>query len=166
MRTGSFFLGALLMLMAACSNEPGNEASSPSPLLTADSDRLWILARASRVGDGRQCKDLYLNSGDTRYRGLEQQCDFWSRDYADYLRINGFPTIDHQHLTDPSYWQWYIDKRSHVQTCRNSLGVLPVQSPIAERGEHYRQRNKCDPYDDAVINQKQSLADDLGIRYP
>ena len=166
MRTGLFFLGALLMLIAACSNESGNEASSPSPLLTADSDHLWILARASRVGDGRKCKDLYLNSDDPRYQGLEEQCDFWSRHYADYLRINGFPTIEQQHLKEPVYWQWYLNKRRTQLDCVNALGIPAVTVRGAEREAHRRRKNECDPYDDAVNNQKQSPVYDLGIRYP
>lgn len=165
MRTGSFFLGALLMLMAACSSEPGNEASSPSPLLTADSDRLWILARASRVGDGRQCKDLYLTPDDPRYRGLARQCDFWARDYADYLRINGFSSVAHTHLKDPAYWRWYIDKRGAVSFCKSALGDLPVGlRDQNQRTAHQYQKNQCDPYDDARNNLKLTPAE-LGINF-
>lgn len=164
MKSAILFVVAFLVLMTGCADETANEASLPSPLLTADSDRLWILARASRAGDGRKCKDLYLNPDDPRYQGLEQQCDSWTRDYADYLRINGFPTIEYQHLKEAVYWQWYLDKRQQISDCLTSVGNLSLTARGPERAEHARRRNECDPYDDARNNQELTPAD-LGIRF-
>ena len=157
-------LGFLTCLAAACSEEPADSASSPSPLLTADSDRLWILLRASRVGDGRVCKELYLQADDPRYQGRIQQCDFWTRDYADYLRINGFPTIEHQHLKEPAYWKWYLDKRGAISDCKTAIGNVCLRATSAESAEHTRRRRACDPYDDARNNQDLTPAD-LRIRF-
>ena len=158
-------LGLLTCLAAACTEEPADSASSPSPLLTADLDRLWVLARASRVGDGRECKELYLQPDDPRYQGRIRQCDFWTRDYADYLRLNGFSTIEHLHLQEPAYWQWYLDKRSRISDCRKALTTLAIPSTGEQRAVHRRRRNACDPYDDALNNQDR-LPNELGIQYP
>lgn len=158
-------LGLLTCLAAACTEEPADSASSPSPLLTADLDRLWILARASRVGDGRECKELYLQPDDPRYQGRIQQCDFWTRDYADYLRINGFLTIEHQHLKEPVYWKWYLDKRGAISDCKTAIGNVSLRATSVENAEHTRRRRACDPYDDSFYNNKLSISDDLGIRY-
>ncbi len=152
------------MLIAACGDEPAIEASSPSPLVNADSDRLWILSRASRVGDARKCADLYLKPDDPRYQGLTPQCDFWTRDYADYLRLNGFPTIEYAHLQDRVYWEWYLDKRQQISACLTAIGNLSLTARGPERADHSRRRNECDPYDDARNNQKRTPTE-LGIRY-
>jgi hypothetical protein len=157
-------LGILLSVLVGCSNEAPPDATLPSPLLTADSDRLWVLLRASRVGDGRECPEHYLRPDDARYQGLAQKCGFWTRNFTDYLRINDYPTIEYQHLQQRVYWQWYIDKRNTIQECRNTLGALPIPSPIETREEHYRLRNQCDPYDDARNNLKQTPSE-LRIRY-
>lgn len=153
----------LLLVIAACGDEPPIDA--PSPLLTADSDRLWILLRASRVGNGVKCSEFFQHPEDPRYKGLRSSCDVWTRNVADYLRVNGFPTVEYQHLQQRAYWQWFDHTRNTIQDCRNRLGVLPVPSSIEWREEHYRSRNECDPYDHLRNNQHRTPAD-LGIRYP
>ncbi len=149
-----------------CSDDVRVGMTSPSPLLMADSDHLWILARASRVGDGRTCKELYLAPQDSRYQGLAQKCDSWTRNYADYLRLNGLPTIEYAHLQDPVYWAWYLDKRQQISDCVAASGNVSLRATSAERADHTRRRRACDPYDDALYNEKRSPIDDLGIRYP
>ncbi len=158
-------LTMLIALVAACGKTPPDEATLPSPLLSGDTDRLWILARASRVGDGRECKELYLTPDDPRYQGLVQKCDSWSRNYADYLRTNGYPTVVHPHLHDPSYWRWFSAKREQILGCKDRHASPPVGTPRAQRNEVRRLRNQCDPYDDALQNQALSPTD-LGVRYP
>ena len=158
-------LTMLIALVAACGKTPPEEATLPSPLLSGDTDRLWILARASRVGDGRECKELYLTPDDPRYQGLMQKCDSWTRNYADYLRINGYPTVEHPHLQETPYWSWYKEKRSSISDCWQQVGNLKIPSTSAERAEHSRNRNACDPYDDALNNQN-LLPNQLGIQYP
>ena len=158
-------LGFLLVLVAACGDEPAIEASSPSPLVNAHSDRLWILSRTSRVGDARKCADLYLKPDDPRYQGMTPQCDFWTRDYADYLRLNGFPTIEFTHLQDRVYWEWYLDKRQQISDCVAAIGNVSLRATSTERADHTRRRRACDPYDDALYNKSRSPTNDLGIRY-
>lgn len=154
-----------LVLLAACGDEPAVEATLPSPLPGADPDRLWILLRASRVGDGRKCADLYLMPEDPRYRELKQQCDFWTRDYADYLRLNGFPTIESAHLQEPVYWQWYLSKRQQSADCVRALGNVPLRASSTERADHTQRRRACDTYDNELYNKKRSPIDSFGIRY-
>ena len=161
---GRYVAWGILLLLAAC-GEPTPEApSTPSPLIGADSDHLWILARASLVGDGRDCKDLYLNPDDPRYEGLAQKCDAWSRHYADYLALNGFPTVEHGHLQDPAYWRWYLGMRQTISDCWQAIGNLPVTANGEQRAAHAGRRHACDPYDDALKNSNQTPAE-LGIRH-
>ena len=47
---------AVALLAVACEQAALEPKSTPSPVIGAESDRLWILARASKFGDGRRCK--------------------------------------------------------------------------------------------------------------
>lgn len=154
-----------IAVLSGCAEETPPGATLASPLLAADRDRLWILLRASRLGDGRDCQQHYLVPGDPRYQGLEQKCDFWTRNFVDYLALNGFPTVEHQHLQHKAYWQWFVAKRAEIQACRNTLGVLSIPSTAEARKEHYRHRNQCDPFDDAINNRKLTPTE-LRIQYP
>lgn len=161
----SLLIAQLCLILVACSGAPSDEPASPSPLIEGDSDRLWILARASRVGDGKECKELYSQPDDPRYQEKSKSCDGWSRHYADYLRVNGFPTVEYQHLMDPAYWRWYLAKRQQISDCKEALGYLPVGLRDADkRKEHQFQKNHCDPYDHARNNQKMT-PESLGIRF-
>lgn len=153
-----------VLLVTACGKAPTEQASVPSPLTTAHGDRLWMLARASKVGDGRECKELYLAPDDPRYQSRVQQCDYWSRHYAEYLSLNGFPTIEHRHLQAPGYWQWFLAKRQSISDCWSVVGTLPVTANGEERAAHTRARKACDPYDNVVHNEGE-LPDELGIRH-
>ena len=160
-----FITVVFVLLLAACGKAPPDGPSVPSPLIGADSDRLWILARASKVGDGRECKELYLNPEDPRYRGLAQKCDAWSRDYADYLAINGFPIVEYLHLQDPAYWRWYLEMRQQISDCKERLGNLPIGLRDADRRrQHQYDRNECDPYTH-VTNNEGVAPNALGIRH-
>lgn len=160
-----WIVAVAVSILVACGERASEESTSPSPLIGADSDRLWILARSSRVGDGRECRDLYLSPDDPRFQGIEGKCDAWSRNYAEYLRLNGFATVEHSHLHDSAYWRWYLGMREAISDCREELGTLPVTADGAARARHAQQRNACDPYDDATKNNEQTTVD-LGIRHP
>lgn len=159
-----WFVFLAVALLVACGEAEREVAITPSPLIGADSDRLWILARSSKVGDGRECKELYLNVDDPRYQGLKQKCDHWSRNYADYLALNGFDTAEYRHLQDPAYWRWYIGMRESISACRSNVGSLSVTATSAERAAYDQARHACDPFDDAIKNGNQSPVD-LGIRH-
>ena len=156
------FLAAALLV--ACGESEPEVASTPSPLIGADSDRLWILARSSKVGDGRECKALYLDPEEPRYQGLKPKCDHWSRNYADYLGLNGFDTVEYRHLQDPAYWRWYLGMRESISACRSAIGSLSVTATSAERAAYDQARHTCDPFDDAIKNDG-IMPDELGIRH-
>ena len=154
----------LVCLAASACGPPPAPIVSPSPLIDFDRDRLWVLLRASRVGDGRLCADYYLARTDSRYTPRAAQCDNWSRDFADYLRLNGLPTVEPAHLQTPAYWSWYRQTRDRIGTCKKDVGYLAPDATGADRAEHTRQKNACDPYDDARKNQ-QLTPELLGIRF-
>ena len=146
---------------SACGPPP---AAIPSPLIDFDRDRLWVLLRASRVGDGRLCTDYYLAREDPRYTPRASECDNWTHDFADYLRLNGLPTVAPAHLQTPAYWSWYRQTRDRIGTCKKDVGYLAPDASGAQQLEHTQQRNACDPYDDARKNQQLTPAL-LGIRF-
>ncbi len=154
----------LVCLAASACGPPPAAIVSPSPLIDFDRDRLWVLLRASRVGDGRLCADYYLARTDSRYTPRAARCDNWSRDFADYLRLNGLPTVEPAHLQTPAYWSWYRQTRDRIGACKKDVGYLAPDASGAKQLEHTHQRNACDPYDDARKNQ-QLTPELLGIRF-
>lgn len=154
----------LIIVLCACGKPPQEASSTRSPLLSAHGNRLWVLARASKVGNGRECKELYLAPDDPRYQSRVRQCDFWSRNYAEYLSVNGFPTIEHQHLQESGYWEWYLAMQQSISDCWSSVGTLSVTANGEERAEHTRARKACDPYDNLLHNEGK-LPNQLGIRH-
>ena len=153
-------------VLAACEPAPPGEqaAVGDSPIASFDKTRLWILVRAARVGDGRKCADYYRAPDDVRYRGLQQTCEAWTLNFADYLQLNGLPSVKAAHLRQLVYWDWYEDMRTRVADCRRSLGTLTGKVTGKQRAVHQKARNACDPYDDARNNNKQT-PEDLGIQF-
>ena len=155
-------------VLAACEPAPPGEqaAVGDSPIASFDKTRLWILVRAARVGDGRKCADYYRAPDDVRYRGLQQTCEAWTLNFADYLRLNGLPSIEAAHLRDLVYWEWYETTRQSILDCQSKY--VPTGFNADETQEQRLTRTKakyaCDPWDDATKNDKQS-PEDLGIQF-
>ncbi len=159
---------AALMTLAACGGENAGKESddTPSPIASFDKDRLWILTRASRVSDGRKCSDYYRAPDDPRYAALTTECDAWSLNFTEYLRINGLPTIEPAHVQSTTYWEWFKQKKAVINECRNALPPREPSGRITEASqERSRVFDACDPYDDATRNKKQTPSD-MGINYP
>ena len=155
-------------VLTACEPAPPGEEETvgDSPIASFDKDRLWILVKASRVGDGRQCGDFYRTPADPRYRGLQQTCEAWTLNFADYLRVNGLPTIEAAHLRELVYWEWFETTRQAVLDCKQqyvSQGFNPDETTAQHLAKN-EASNRCDPWDDATKNNKQS-PNDLGIRF-
>ena len=154
------------VVLTACEPQPvEQEAVGPSPIASFDKTRLWILVRAARLGDGRKCADYYRAPDDVRYRGLAQSCEAWTLNFADYLRINGLPTIEAAHLRDLVYWEWFETTKQTIQDCTSQYVPRGFQKRTgAEVQAERTNRNACDPYDDALNNNKQT-PEDLGVRF-
>ena len=162
-----FVVLAAAVLTACDPAPPGQEeAVGDSPIASFDKDRLWILVRATRLGDGRKCADYYRAPDDVRYRGLADTCEAWTLNFADYLKLNGLPTIEAAHLRELVYWEWYDTTRQAIQDCRAqyaSQGFDPDKTS-GQRLAETKARNTCDPWDEATKNNKQT-PEDLGIRH-
>ena len=152
-------------LLAGCGEAPPEHALAPSPLVDTGPVRLWILIRASRIGDGRECVHVYLDSSQASDHRKVRQCARWTERFAEYLNVNGLSNVTAAHLQTPSYWEWYLAKRRSIADCRAAVGTLSVTANGDERAQHARRRAACDPYDDALNNQALGPAQ-LGIRYP
>lgn len=163
---GWVFVMLVASLLTACEPAPPGEeeAVGDSPIASFDKTRLWILVKAARVGDGRKCADYYRTPDDVRYKGLAQTCEAWSLNFADYLKLNGLPTVEAAHLRDLIYWDWFEQTKQRVADCRKGLGTLTGKTNEQQRVAHREARNACDPYDDARKNKKQT-PEDLGIRF-
>ena len=104
--------------------------------------------------------------GDPRYRGLQQTCEAWTLNFADYLRVNGLPTIEAAHLRELVYWEWFETTRQAVLDCKQqyvSQGFNPDETTAQHLAKN-EASNRCDPWDEATKNDKQS-PEDLGIRF-
>lgn len=158
-------LGALVLLGGCDEQSPPQESSTPSPLADFDKDRLWILAKASPVGEGRRCAKFYREPEDPRYKPRAQECEAWSLDFVDYLRLNGLPALEPAHVRDLVYWDWFYAKSSDVVDCMKMVSERKVGAGIGD-AEARRQKTydhaACDPYTHATQNQKQT-PEDLGI---
>lgn len=154
-------------VLAACEPVPSvTQTSDPSPPASIDKTRLWVLIQASRFGDGSRCSNYFRAPHDERYRSRAEACLVWTLDFADYLQLNGLPTVRATHLRDPSYWQWFETFRQAVLECQHQYvpQAFNANETEAERLKRTAAKYACDPYQDARKNSKQSL-EDLGIRF-
>ena len=161
-----FVVLAAAVLTACDPAPPGQEeAVGDSPIASFDKDRLWLLLKASRVGDGRQCGDFYRAPDDVRYRGLADSCEAWTLNFADYLKLNGLPSVEAAHLRELVYWEWFETTRQSILDCQTQyVDQSFMNRPEAERLQRNTSRNACDPFDNARKNNKQT-PEDLGIRH-
>ena len=156
---------AALVITACDSSTPGGDsASSNSPIASFDKDRLWILIKGGRLGDGKECADFYRAPDDVRYKGLANRCEAWTLNFADYLKLNGLPDVEAGHLRELTYWDWFEAMKQLGIDCRADIGYLTGKTNGDERKAHQTARNNCDPWSDATKNNKQTPTD-LGIRY-
>lgn len=163
------WLFVLLVIVALTACEPqqaAQEAVGASPIGSFDKTRLWILLKASRVGDGRRCSNFFRVPNDPRYIGRAKTCEAWTLDFTDYLRLNGLSTLEPAHLRDPVYWQWFENTRQSILDCQQRY--VPKGFDATETQDQRLARTEakyaCDPYDNARKNNKQT-PDDLGIRF-
>lgn len=148
-------------VLSACDQQPPEEPIGPSPISSFDKTRLWILVKAARIGDGLRCRDYYLAPDDPRYINRAKECEAWTLDFTDYLRLNGLSTLDPEHVRDPVYWQWYKETKQSINDCRGKY-LATVRDKGEQRAAKSKAKHACDPYDDARKNKKQTPKD-LGI---
>ena len=89
-----------------------------------------------------------------------------SLNFADYLKLNGLPSVEAAHLRELVYWEWYDTTRQAIQDRRAqyaSQGFDPDKTS-EQRLAETKARNTCDPFDNARKNNKQT-PEDLGIQY-
>jgi len=155
---------AAALLASGCATEKPEPPLLPSPLVEFDKDRLWVLAKAARFGDGKSCGDFYLGEvaeGTSRHFELEGQCDEWAAMFAEYLRANGLPTAEAAHLQGEWYWTWFDGMRTAIAACKRQ------HSPPDRGGswsEYRYNKNACDPFVHATKNAGK-LSIDLGITF-
>ena len=148
---------ALLAIAIGCAEEDVASPRSvgPSPLPAFDSDRLWILLNANGMADVR-CKDYYRGEAALR-DALRGRCTQWEKDIVAYLRLNGLPTLEVEHMREPYFYDWYLAKSEAISDC---VSQIPPTS-----SENLRKRNACNPWEDVAFNKKLS-SEKLGIVFP
>ena len=166
MKAFAYLLLAGSVLLAGCDDQsPAQESTSPSPLAEFDKDRLWILAQASPVGEGRRCAKYYRAPEDPQYKSRAKECEAWSLKYVEYLRLNGMPTLQPAHVREATYWDWFYAKNSEVVDCMKAVAERKVGAGFedaAARRQKTHDHIACDPYTHATQNLKQT-PEDLGI---
>lgn len=121
-----------------------------------DSDRLWVLVAAGGIEPNR-CRDYYRGDDEALRNALRDECKRWEQEVVKYLRLNGLPTLEPEHLAEPYYIDWFYAKAEAITACRKGLPVNP--------GEGRRRRNACDPWDEIRFNQRKTPAE-AGIVFP
>lgn len=102
------------------------------------------------------CDEYY--QGDTDLRAaLEPKCGARERRLLAYLRLNGVPNLEPEHLAGPFLGDFVRGRLSEFQRCRDAIPAFPL-SNIPER-------RACDPWDDATVNRKET-PQSLGIVFP
>ena len=164
MKAFAYLLLAGSVLLAGCDDQsPAQESTGPSPLADFDKDRLWMLTQASPIGEGRRCAKFYRAPEDPRYKPRAQECEAWSLDFVEYLRLNGLPTLEPAHVRDLVYWDWFYAKNSEILECTNEVNARKVgPTDWAARTQNNHDRAACDPFTHATQNLKQT-PEDLGI---
>ena len=151
----------LLLALAAGCGEPDVAAQrdvGPSPLSSADDERLYILFRAGGYGPG-QCRPYYVGDSldDKERAAYREVCERWSAKWATFFQLNGFPTVEPEHI-GPAYFGVMKRVGDRISTCasQHTLGSSP---------DWLEKQNACDPYDREVSN-KGLKPSDIGIVVP
>jgi hypothetical protein len=126
-----------------------------------DKDRLYIILVAASMND--QCGKYYAEPSDPRYSGLAPNCDRWERRTMDWLRANGVPQIEPEHLRERAFWTWYQQTLDAHKQCQEAVRI--ANPPGTPGGRYAEEFSKCDPYGRATRVEKLSL-EQLGIQRP
>jgi len=154
-----FAWGAAVLLASACGDGPavgvGARSVGPSPLPTFDQDRLWILLHAR--GDANMiCREYYRGDAATR-EALKGKCGEHETSLVAYLRLNGLPTLEPEHLRDGYYMNWVSERIKSIYACQMSIPVPPLDNLEKQRA--------CDPWAEATVNRRETIQS-LGIVFP
>ena len=144
----------LAVALLGCGAAESGLASS-SPLLSTDSDRLWILLQAAKVNP--RCRELYAGSTDPRITGLAEKCVAAEQRVLAWLKANGIDGADVENLREAEFWSWYGEKVAAIRRCR------AVFKPGSEG--YWTDFHRCDPFDRIVRVEKRAVTD-AGFREP
>lgn len=147
-----------VMLTVACGDgaQPvdARRDVGPSPLKTFDGDRLWILLEA--IGMANVVCGEYYDGDDATRAALQGKCGDREKRLIAFLRLNGMPTLEPEHLRD-GYIAWFRAKNESVHACMKAVPVPPL--------DNIEKRRSCDPWEDATVNRKETT-ESLGIIFP
>jgi hypothetical protein len=151
--------GLLLATALLGCGAPESATPSSSPLLSMDSDRLWILLQAAKVNP--RCRELYAGSTDPRITGLAEKCAATERRVLAWLQANGAGEVEAEHLREAAFWSWYLNRVAQIQKCRSEARAMPSVATSARMTAEA----SCDPYERLIGVEKRGLAD-VGIVEP
>jgi len=145
------------LLMSGCGDGPavGGGSVRLSPLPAFDKDRLWILLH-SRSDANLICQEYYRGDDATRV-ALKGKCGEHESSLVAFLRVNGLPTLEPEHLRDGYYMDWLAQKIESIYQCKMAIAVPPL--------ENLEKRRACDPWEDALGNRRATV-ESLGIVFP
>jgi hypothetical protein len=139
-----------------------NRPIGPSPLLQMDPDRLYILVHLKGLMD-RDCGYYYADPTDPRYVRVAETCARWERESLDWLRANGAPDVQPEHLRSKAFWSWHQQKQEGIERC------LQAAVHTADPEEAARAKQACGPIvllDYVEIHGKEVDFNQLGIVPP
>jgi hypothetical protein len=108
----------------------------PSPLVGADPDRLRVILYFANYVGG--CGEYFKTPTDPRYIDRGLRCEGASLDQVDWLRANGFPTVQVEHVRAPEFFESQRAMDAQIVRCREAA-LAPDGSAA------WNQARLCDP---------------------
>jgi hypothetical protein len=134
--------------------------ATPSPLLSMDPERLWILLWAREDMDP-SCGKFYESPEDPRYSDRRGRCERWELNATEMLRANGVADVRVEHLREEAFWRWYGAVGEQIAQC-SADALRSNELPASSR---QTASMSCDPYRKLTQVERRSVAD-IGIRVP
>jgi hypothetical protein len=139
-------LCVLGVLVLACGGEEGaavgaqgREQATPSPISDADAERVFQILSLANVYNER-CGLYFGAPSDPRYAGGERQCEELALYHVDWLRANGFPSVQLEHVRGREFWAGQAKVQEEMRRCEEVIEAGP-----GDRMEKLRKQNECDP---------------------
>jgi len=112
----------------------------PSPLVGADAERIYSVLHFTQAYDPR-CQNYFAAPTDPRYVQIGLKCEGNVLDMTDWLRVNGFPTLEPEHVKADAFWEQQAGVYREMALCRRAVGARTDLSAA----KSFLAKVACDP---------------------
>jgi len=111
----------------------------PSPLVGVDPERIYTILHFSDAYVS-ECRRYFEAPTDPRYVQMGLQCEGNELTMVDWLRVNGFPSVQPEHLREREFWESQTGLRERIGACRRAAFEGPgIYLDVSKRAD------ACDP---------------------